>query len=80
MYTLGLVFSMSLYLVMVFLQLMADCLVVILWASILVVHPMVASSLIHFYRCVTIQGVGDGCIFEYVDLLDIWVAWLACMW
>ena len=39
---LGLVFNRSLYFVMVFLQLMAVCLVVILWASILVVQPIIA--------------------------------------
>lgn len=44
---LGLIFSSALYFVMVALQFNVVCLVIILWASVLAVFPMLASSSIH---------------------------------
>ena len=44
---LGLLFNMTMYLVMTFLQFMTDSLEVILQASILAVRPMLASSPTH---------------------------------
>ena len=60
---------------------MVVCLVVILWASILVVCPTVASSSIQILTIVSSSSMGgDGCIFECVNLLDIRVAWPADTW
>ena len=70
---LGLVFSRSLYFVMVFLQLMVVCLVVILWASILVVRPIVASSSIHCLTVVSLVGVGGMVVFFRV--YNCWISW-----
>ena len=63
---LGLLFNMIMCLVMIFLQFFIVCLEVILQASILVVHPMLASSPTH---CCTVKlscGVGGRMIFVRV--------------
>lgn len=60
---LGSVFSRSLYFVMAFLKLMAVCLVEILLASTFARHPIVASSLIHFFTIVSLVGLGGTTVF-----------------
>ena len=49
---LGFVFNKVLYFVMAFRQLVAVCFVVILWAVVLAVLPMLAISSIHWLRSV----------------------------
>ena len=60
---LALVFSRSLYFAMVFFQLMVVCLVVILYASSLVVRHIVVSSSIHCLTVASLAGVGGMCVF-----------------
>lgn len=55
---LGFRLSMVRYFVIAFLQLMAVCLDVILWASVLASLPMVANSSVHFWASFLLVGVG----------------------
>ena len=48
---------------MAFVQLMAVCLVVILWATLLDVQPMVASSSIHSFTIMSLSCVGGWLYF-----------------
>ena len=51
---------------------MAICLVMILWASILVVQPMVASSSIYFFVVASLVGLREMVIF--VRVCSCWIS------